>query len=194
YILCDYISPAINHRADIYGGALTGRAKILFDIIDGIRERCRPDFQVGVRISPERFGLRLAEQLEIARLILAGGKIDYLDLSLWDCFKLPVEPEYSHKPLIAWFAEIPRNGTRVGVAGKLYDAEGCRRVVEEFGCDFAVVGRGAILHHNMPELIRSDPNWKAIKTPASKEHLRKEGLSDHFITYMNQSFKGFVAN
>ena len=42
------------------GGSLENRARVIFEIIDGVRARCRPDFQLGLRLSPERFGLKLA--------------------------------------------------------------------------------------------------------------------------------------
>ncbi|KAI9024600.1 NADH-dependent flavin oxidoreductase [Hyaloraphidium curvatum] len=193
YILCAFNSSETNLRKDGYGGDLWHRTKILFDIIDGIRARCRPDFQLGVRLSPERFGIQLKEQIELVRVLLERQKLDYLDLSLWDCFKKPVEKEFAAKPLLDWFSDIPRHGCRVGCAGKLYAAEDYKRVLEH-GYDFVIVGRAAILHHDLPQLVAKDPNWRAIKTPAPKEHLAREGLSPRFITYMNESFKGFVAN
>jgi 2,4-dienoyl-CoA reductase-like NADH-dependent reductase (Old Yellow Enzyme family) len=61
YLLCQFLSSEINHRDDRFGGSLENRARPLFDIIAGIRARCRPDFQLGVRLSPERFGMDLAE-------------------------------------------------------------------------------------------------------------------------------------
>src|SRR3546814_4226506 len=49
-----------------------------------IRARTNPNFQLGPRISAERFSLKLADQLEIARQMLTSGDLDYLDVSLWD--------------------------------------------------------------------------------------------------------------
>ena len=46
--------------------------------------QCRPDFQLGLRLSPERFGVKLPEIREVAAEVLRQGKIDYLDMSLWD--------------------------------------------------------------------------------------------------------------
>jgi 2,4-dienoyl-CoA reductase-like NADH-dependent reductase (Old Yellow Enzyme family) len=42
YIICQFLSPEINRRADRYGGSLENRSRILFDIVEGIRQRCRP--------------------------------------------------------------------------------------------------------------------------------------------------------
>ena len=58
YILAQFLSAEINKRDDRYGGSLQNRARIVFEIIDGVRRDCRPDFQLGLRLSPERFGLK----------------------------------------------------------------------------------------------------------------------------------------
>ena len=95
YILCAFLSPETNRRTDRYGGSADNRARLLFDIIAGVRARTRPDFQLGVRISPERFGLVFAEQLALAERLLTSGDLDYLDMSLWDLFKPPVDEAYA---------------------------------------------------------------------------------------------------
>src|ERR1700677_452860 len=117
YILCAFLSPETNRRDDRYGGSLENRARLLFEIIDGVRARTRPDFQLGLRLSPERFGLKIGEQIEVARQVLASGDLDYLDMSLWDVFKAPVEEDYASKPLIDWFTQLPRGESRLGAAG-----------------------------------------------------------------------------
>lgn len=151
----------------------------------------RPDFQLGVRISPERFGLKLAEQIELAKQLMASGKVDYIDLSLWDCFKLPEEEAFKSKPLAEWFVDIPRNGCKVGAAGKIYDAEVCNKVMA-LGYDFVIPGRAAVIHHDMPKLIQADANWKMAKWPVSIEHAAKEGISPKFVTYLRSWFPGLL--
>jgi 2,4-dienoyl-CoA reductase-like NADH-dependent reductase (Old Yellow Enzyme family) len=192
YILCAFLSPETNRREDRYGGSLENRARILFEIIDGVRARTGPDFQLGLRLSPERFGLRFEEQREIARQVLAGGKLDYLDMSLWDTFKAPVDSEFAGKPLIDWFVDLPRHGTRLGVAGKLMAADDCRRALGH-GADFAIVGRGAILHHDFPRKVHADPDFRTISLPVTRQWLRDQRLGPVFIDYMN-GWKGFVAH
>ena len=60
YLLCEFLNVEFNDRTDAYGGSRGARFRIFDEIIAGIRQRCRPDFQVGVRLSPERFGLDTA--------------------------------------------------------------------------------------------------------------------------------------
>lgn len=191
YILCAFLSAETNQRTDRYGGSLENRARTVMEIIRGVRQRTRPDFQLGLRLSPERFGLRLAEQRDLAAQILASGEIDYLDMSLWNVFKTPEEAEFSSKPLIDWFAELPRGETRLGVAGKLMSAEDCRRVLAH-GADFPILGRAAILHHDFPKRAAADAQFRAAALPVTREHLRRERLGPAFINYMS-GWKGFVA-
>src|SRR5207249_2230066 len=66
YMLCSFISPAYNRRDDRYGGPLENRTRLLDEIIDGVRAECRSDFQIGVRVSPERYGLGLMEVQRLA--------------------------------------------------------------------------------------------------------------------------------
>ncbi|MGV8996599.1 MAG: NADH:flavin oxidoreductase [Parvibaculaceae bacterium] len=190
YILCDFLSSTTNKRTDRYGGSFENRSRIVFEIIKGIRARTGKDFQLGLRLSPERFGMKMAEQLLLAEQMMTSGDLDYLDMSLWDAFKAPGEPEYAHKSLIEWFAELPRGNTKLGVAGKITSAEACRKVLAH-GVDFPLIGRGAILHHDFPERVKADVNFKAIALPVTRDYLRNERLGPVFVEYMN-TWKGFV--
>ena len=76
YVLAQFLSPELNGRDDRYGGNLENRARIIDEIIDGIRARCRSDFSLGLRLSPERYGMRLAEVRKYAERLLREGRID----------------------------------------------------------------------------------------------------------------------
>jgi len=89
YVISQFLSPEINQRTDRYGGSPENRARLLFDIVAGIRARCRADFVLGVRLSPERFGLRLAEIRAVAQRLMAGGAIDLASLA--EAFSQAVE-------------------------------------------------------------------------------------------------------
>ena len=190
YVISQFLSPEINQRTDQYGGTPENRARLLFDIVAGVRASCRGDFLVGVRLSPERFGLRLAEISEVARQLLAGGAIDLLDLSLWDVFKEPEEADFKGRSLLSYFSGLERGRVRIGVAGKIMTADDARRVIAA-GADIAIVGRAAILHHDFPQRVQADPGFKSVPLPVTAEHLRNEGLGPAFVRYMG-NWKGFV--
>ena len=59
YIVCQFLSPETNRRDDEYGGSLENRQRLLMEIAAGIRSQCGAEFLLGVRVSPERFGMQL---------------------------------------------------------------------------------------------------------------------------------------
>ncbi len=190
YILAQFLSTEFNHRTDQYGGSLENRARIIFEIIDGIRAACRPDFQLGLRLSPERFGLLLAEIRDVAAQVLSEGKIDYLDMSVWNFLKEPTEEAHKGQTLLSVFTSLPRGAVRLGAAGKIMSAEDAAAVIAA-GCDFCVIGRAAILRHDFPLRVQADPAYVSPPLPVTVQHLLDEGLSPPFVTYM-RNWPGFV--
>lgn len=190
YLLCQFLSSATNHRDDQYGGSLENRSRPLFDIIAGIRKSCREDFNIGVRLSPERFGMQLMEAREIAQRLMSEAQIDYLDMSLWDAFKEPTEEAHKGRSLMSYFTELDRGSVRLGVAGKIRTPQDALRCLED-GVDFVLLGRAAILHHNFPLLTAANPDFTPVSNPVSEDHLRAEGLGEAFVAYM-KTWKGFV--
>ncbi len=193
YLLAQFLDAEHNQRADRYGGSLANRSRILFEIIDGIRARSGPAFQLGLRLSPERFGITLPESLALAQAVLAGGQLDYLDMSLWDCFKPPLDPAYADKPLIQHFAALDRGTTRLGVAGKIMDTATAQRCLDA-GVDFVLIGRGAMLHHDFARRALADPAFSCIERPVSRAHLQAEGLGPAFLQYVASTWPRFVAD
>jgi 2,4-dienoyl-CoA reductase-like NADH-dependent reductase (Old Yellow Enzyme family) len=191
YLICAFLSREANRRTDRYGGSPENRARLLRDIIAGIRARCRPDFQLGVRLSAERFGVDTAEMLGLAEALMTGGDLDFLDMSLWDVFKTAEDEAFKSRRLIDLVAGLERGRARLGAAGKLTTAEDCRRLVEA-GADFVVLGRAGILHHDYPQRFAADTGFRPVATPVSPRHLEAEGVSPKFLAYLG-SFKGFAA-
>lgn len=191
YVLAQFLSPEVNRREDRYGGSLENRARIVWEIIQGVRARTRADFSLGLRLSPERFGLKLAEIRQVAQELMSEGAIDYLDMSLWDYAKQPVEEEFQGRSLMSYFTELDRGRVRLGCAGKVMTPDDAQACLDQ-GMDFVLLGRAAILHHDYPQKLAADPTFTPIRTPVTPEHLRAEGLGPAFVKYM-QTWKGFVA-
>lgn len=190
YVLAQFLSPEINLRDDRFGGSLENRTRVIREIIAGVRTRCRPDFQLGLRLSPERFGLRLAEIREFGQELCRGDALDYLDLSLWNWRKEPEEAGFKGRSLMSWFADLERGSVKLGAAGKIMTAEDVRVCLDQ-GMDFVLLGRGAILHHDHPEKVAGDADFQPVALPVSPAYLQDEGLSPTFVGYM-RNWKGFV--
>lgn len=185
YILCQFLSPEYNQRTDEYGGTLTNRARLLFEIVDGIREACGKDFLLGVRLSPERFGMDILEIKEVCARLIAGRKTDFLDISLWDCFKYPEDEAYQDHTLLEHFTSIDYKNVKWTVAGKIRTGHDVQKILDA-GVDFVSIGRSAIVHHDFPKQVIDNPDFEPVPNPVSREHLRKEGLGEKFVEYMSK--------
>lgn len=189
YILTQFLSKKINHRTDKYGGSLENRSRLLFEIVDGIRKTCGQSFLLGVRLSPERFGMELEEMITISQQLIDTGQIDFLDMSLWDVFK---NSEETGKPLLDYFTGLNRKDVKLTVAGKITSTVEVQQVLAA-GVDFVTIGKSAILHHDFPAKVLGDPTFTTIETPVTIDYLRAEGLSDGFVEYM-RAWPNFVAD
>jgi 2,4-dienoyl-CoA reductase-like NADH-dependent reductase (Old Yellow Enzyme family) len=187
YILTQFLSPEHNRRQDHYGGDLDNRARLLFEIVRGIRASCGKSFLLGVRLSPERFGMEPAEIKTLSQQLIDSGAIDFLDLSLWDVFK---PSGFSDQSLLAYFADLDRQSVRLTAAGKIHGAWEARQTLET-GMDFVAIGKSAILHHDFPVQVLRSLGFRPLSTPVSKAHLEREGLGPAFIDYMER-WEGFV--
>ncbi len=192
YLIGQFLDGRHNQRTDGYGGSLDHRSRMLVEILTGIRHRTGPDFQVGLRLTPERNGILLSEARTVAAEVLASGLLDYLDMSLWDAFKEPYEEEHGGRPLIDFFTDLPRGTTRLGVAGKIADAAGARECLDR-GADFVSIGTGAILHHDFARRAVDDSSFRSIGQPVSRDHLIGESVGPAFLTYLATNWDDFVA-
>lgn len=190
YIIGQFLSASINHRTDRYGGSLENRARLLFEVVDGVRKQCGTDFLLGVRLSPERFGMDLEEVKTLCLQLVQAYNIDFLDISVWDYKKLPEDERYQNKSLLNHLTELKLHDVKLTVAGKIRNAEDVQNVLHQ-GVDFVTIGRSAILHHNFPKLVNSSKEFIPVKPPVSHAYLKNEGLGEAFIDYIKR-WKGFV--
>jgi 2,4-dienoyl-CoA reductase-like NADH-dependent reductase (Old Yellow Enzyme family) len=191
YLLCEYLSAEFNQRTDRYGGDAEGRARLLFEIIDEVRRRCGEDFHLAVRLSPERFGVSTTDMLEVYDRLVECGKVDLVDLSLWDSFKAPAD-ESLGSSLLGLFAERPRGAVRLAAAGRLYSGADIQRVLD-LGADLAGLGRFAITNHDAPLLLAADAAAAMREFPVPAGALAEEGVGAPFLSYLS-NWQGFVGD
>ena len=82
FFLSRFVSPAVNHREDEYGGSTSNRARIVLEILAGIRA-IAPDLHITAKINSSDFtygGLDNDESLEFCKLLALGG-IDSIEVS-----------------------------------------------------------------------------------------------------------------
>ncbi|WP_068324910.1 NADH:flavin oxidoreductase [Janibacter terrae] len=189
YLICQFLDGRHNQRTDGYGGSLEDRSRMLFEVLRGIRERTRADFQVGLRLTPQGNGIVLDEGVAVAQRVLDSGLVDYLDMSLWDAF-MTVDEEGSL--LIDAFVGLERGATRLGVAGRIRSAQQARWCMSK-GADFVDLGRAAIVHHDFPTRAGADSTFAMAPLPVTREHLHAERVSETFVEYLDAGWPDFVA-
>ncbi len=192
YLLGQFLDARHNHRTDGYGGDLDGRVRPLLDVVEGVRAATGPDFQLGVRLTPEGNGISLAEGVETARRLLGSGLLDHLDMSLWDVFMRPRTDADAEGLLIEHFARLPRGRTALGVAGSVTSTRDALWCLEQ-GADFVTVGTGAILHHDFAARALADPGFRVRERPVSREDLRAESVGEAFLDYLAAGWDDLVA-
>lgn len=191
YLLSAFLSPELNQRSDEYGGALENRARLMFEVVADIRRACGPQFQVGLRLSAERYGLKIEEVRDVAAEFLRQAQIDYLDMSLWDYAKEPEDQRFRGTSLLSHFSSLPRGGVRLGAAGKIMGGREAAELLEA-GCDFALIGKAGILRHDFPVRVARDLDFRSASLPVPVSALAGEAVSPAFIEFMTQSLPGFL--
>lgn len=183
WILSEFMSSNLNDRKDKYGGSLENRARFTIEVIEGIRKACGPNFQIGWRLSIERYGLLLEELREVTAYIFDRELIDYLDLALWDSAQIVRDGTFKGKTMLSVFTELPRKGVRLGTAGKIMSAKRAGELLDE-GCDFVLIARAAILQRDFPLQVKANPVYESPELPVKADFLRQGGLSERFIDTM----------
>jgi len=183
WILSEFLSPNLNDRTDQYGGGLENRARFTLEVIEGIRQACGPDFQIGWRLSIERYGLLLEELRDLTAHIFDRELIDYLDLALWDSAQVVRDGTFQGRTMLSVFTEIPRKGVRLGTAGKIMSAQRAGELLDE-GCDFVLIARAGILQRDFPLQVKANPMYDSPALPVTADYLREGGLSERFIETM----------
>ncbi|MBR1760220.1 MAG: NADH:flavin oxidoreductase [Schwartzia sp.] len=82
FFLSRFVSPRVNRRTDEYGGSTENRARILLEILRGVRS-VAPDLHITAKINSDDFtpgGLTENESLAVCEL-LAGTGIDSIEVS-----------------------------------------------------------------------------------------------------------------
>lgn len=192
YLVCEFLSPETNRRTDGWGGSIENRARFMMEIVRGIRARCGEDFHLGVRLSPERFGMVEHEAVQFFAMLVDCGMVDLIDMSLWDVVKPSKHPDYIGQRLIDIFAALDRGSARLAVAGRLYTGDDVQRAIDA-GADTVAIGRAAIAHHDFPLHVKRDPHFVMRETPIPVDVLRAEGLGEPFIDYL-RTWRTFVGD
>ncbi|EQA44003.1 oxidoreductase, FAD/FMN dependent [Leptospira broomii serovar Hurstbridge str. 5399] len=116
YLLSQFLSPLTNLRADEWGGSLENRAKILLEIVKGIRSVTKREFCVGVKLNSADFqkgGFEEADAINVIKMLNETG-IDLLEISGGN-YESPAMQGTSQKgvsPREAYFLEFAKKAKK----------------------------------------------------------------------------------
>lgn len=190
YLIGQFLDPRGNHREDGYGGDLAGRSRMLTEILTGIREATGPDFWVGLRLTPEGYGIELTEGVATARRVLDSGLVDALDMSLWNVRMAPRRDDTVAR-IIDPFVALERGATRLGVTGTVLGSEDARWCLAT-GADYVGVGIGAILHHDFAARALAEDGFVVRERPLTRAELAAEFVGPAFVDYLAEGWDDMV--
>ncbi len=151
-IVRGFLSPATNRRGDAYGGSLANRARLLLEIVEVVREAIGPWRALGVRLCGDELlegGTTLDDAVEVARMLEADGKVDYINTSIGVATanlymieaSMQVPPGYAMFIPSAIRAAV---GLPVVGVGRFKDPLQADRALQAGQCDLVGVVRGQI--------------------------------------------------
>ncbi len=146
YLVHQFLSPLTNKRTDIYGGSLENRARLLIEIIIGIRAVVPEGMPLFVRFSATDYtegGWNEEDCSQVARWCADAGA-DLFDISsggLITGVQIPTGPGYQ-VPLANFVAD--RVDEPVSAVGQITDARQAEAILAEGKVEVIMIGRAAL--------------------------------------------------
>lgn len=156
YFLSQFLSPYANDRDDKYGGDLENRLRIVYEVLDAVRDRVGDEFVVGLQVNATDAapgGMDVDGYQEVARRLAATGQVDYLVVKAGTYLKHDyIVPDMQHDH--ALFAPLAKQirktvhevdaDVTVATTGRITDPREADRVVAEGSADVVSMTRGHI--------------------------------------------------
>lgn len=171
YLLSQFLSPLANHRNDRWGGSLENRARVLLDIVRGVRAVVSPGFAVAVKLNSadfQRGGFSPEDAREVVQMLGSLG-VDLVELS-GGSYEAPAMMGSARDDRTlareAYFLEFAREIAAVAtmplmVTGGIRRREVAEKVIES-GVAMAGIATALAIEPNLPR------NWKLGQSDAPK--------------------------
>ncbi|KAL0226711.1 hypothetical protein P9112_014035 [Eukaryota sp. TZLM1-RC] len=175
YLLNQFLSPALNHRTDEFGGSLENRLRYPIKVLQAIKQAV--SIPVGVKLSPvDRLegGNTIEEGIEISKALVQNG-CDFIEVSggtgISKSTETPIrrgkfegdsEGYHLDDALAIKNALKQANlDTIVAVVGGIRSGKGAERCLEA-GVDMVSVGRALIPEPHLVKIWKEDPEQLAF--------------------------------
>lgn len=160
FFLSRFISPAVNHREDGYGGSTANRARILLEILAGIHAFA-PGLHVTVKINSNDFtygGLDEDESLEICRMLALGG-IDSIEVSGNGTSVPGIKAHVNEAYFVPFAARLAEEvDVPVIVVGGFRSLDTMEAVLNQTKIEMISLSRPLLREPDLPNRMQSDPS------------------------------------
>lgn len=160
YLFHQFFNTSSNHRTDEYGGSMENRARLLFEVIDAIKE-VMPENRIGVRLNPSLhgvFGMTLDKDT-IPTFDYIVNKLNEYDLAylhLSEPFTDVSEVPFAEQNIAKRYRPIYK-GTLV--INSAFDQRSGNKVIEAGLADAVAFGKPFISNPDLPERIAENADW-----------------------------------
>jgi N-ethylmaleimide reductase len=157
YLFHQFFNNCSNHRTDEYGGSIENKTKLLFEVLDAVKEVI-PENKIGLRLNPSMhnlFGMTLDEET-IPTFDYIVDKLNNYDLAylhLSEPFTDVSEVPFA-EPNIAKHYRPMYKGTLMINGG--FDQEKGNKVIEEGNADLVAFGKLFISNPDLVERFEQD--------------------------------------
>ncbi|KAL2871274.1 oxidoreductase [Aspergillus lucknowensis] len=146
YLLAQFLSPKTNHRTDRYGNSAEGRARIVTEIIQGIRNdhEIPETFCIGIKLNSVDHQSReiLGSCVEQLKLIVAAG-VDFVEIS----------GGTYEDPQMMQAAAQPQREKSASTKARFRTRSGLMGAIRDNACDLVGLGRPAVLQPALPNRV-----------------------------------------
>ncbi|WP_328407823.1 NADH:flavin oxidoreductase [Nocardia sp. NBC_00403] len=111
YLISAFLSPALNKRADSYGGTLVNRARLARQTAEAVRDEVGNEIAVLAKFNMDdgvRGGFGIEESRTVAQWLAEDGNLDALELTVGSSLRNPMYLFRGDVPLREFAAQFPQ--------------------------------------------------------------------------------------
>ncbi|MBQ8952661.1 MAG: NADH:flavin oxidoreductase [Clostridia bacterium] len=159
FFLSRFVSPAVNHRTDAYGGSTANRASILLEILAGIRSAV-PRLHITAKVNSSDFtygGLDEDESLEICKLLAESG-IDSIEVSGNGTSVSDIKAHVNEGYFVPFAARLAETvGVPVIAVGGFRALDTMEAVLNQTKIEMISLSRPLLREPDLPKRMLADP-------------------------------------
>ncbi len=161
-LLRQFLSPLTNQRSDHYGGSLENRLRFLQETLEAVSSATGKSAILGLRFCADELapwgGLTPELSVEIARLLAATGRIDYMTITMGSIYSTHMFPFHASMQVTPGYAAHLAAAIKAAIdipvfaAGRIMSVEQAERILAEGQADGVEMIRALIADPDLPRL------------------------------------------